>query len=93
MPHQPVLGTLTCECSTGLATTLYSMTLRSKRRPSSRYAANKYYQEAIKAGLEESLLSLSSPEQQQQMAVMGQVDEKSDGIVIINSAGVCRALF
>jgi hypothetical protein len=40
------------------------------------HAANKYYQEAVKQGLEESLLSLATAEQQSTMSIMGQIDEK-----------------
>lgn len=41
-----------------------------------RWTANKYYQEAVKQGLEESLLSLATAEQQQAMAIMGPIDER-----------------
>jgi len=51
------------------------------------WGANRYYQEALKLGFSESLLSLSTPEQQAKMSVLGQVDEKSDGIIIIGASG------
>jgi len=53
------------------------------------WSANKYYQEALKLGFNESLLSLSSAEQQASMAALGQIDEKIDGVVIITATGMC----
>ncbi len=39
-------------------------------------------------GLTESLLSLSSQSEQSKMNTMGPIDEKVDGIIIINAAGI-----
>lgn len=53
------------------------------------WSASKYYAEAIKLGLTESLLQLTSSNGTlaNMSQAMGQLDEKTDGIVIINATG------
>ncbi|KIY98673.1 hypothetical protein MNEG_9288 [Monoraphidium neglectum] len=58
--------------------------------------AQRYYAEAMKQGMGESLLALiggaSGSEQDGGLKALGAVDEKSDGIVVLNTAGTIMAV-
>jgi hypothetical protein len=55
------------------------------------WTANRCYSEAVKLGTSESLLSLTGGkdgEQTKLTSLIGPIDEKVDGLVIINAAGM-----
>ena len=55
------------------------------------WTANRCYAEAIKQGTSESLLSLTGGkdgEQTKLTSLIGPIDEKVDGLIIINAAGI-----
>lgn len=52
------------------------------------YTASKYYEEAMKQGTSESLLNMARSQAGNDEAFAGSVNEKVDGLVIINAQGL-----
>lgn len=52
------------------------------------WTASKFYAEAVKQGTTESLLNLTKGQTDGDMSAAGSINEKVDGLIIINAQGV-----